>query len=385
MKMRKSGGGGDYIPDKTPTPTPKSAGKYKIGNAPAKNVLRGNQPPAKRGGGIAHKMDKAMPMPMATPAMSSMAPRPTPPRPMPPRPTPPTKILPYRPATMTPPMASTSGLSPMTKGAKKMAKGGLDEVTRQLRRQMSDYEGQEWLMAQPQMQASSGKGAVWTQTPGYARVTMTADTKGNKELRDIELTKPRIDVRTVKPPKPGSTSGGRGAGTRKMAKANRLPPGEGEQLSTVGAAPIGWFSPGGRGVGGSDKGKPPRISNPPYKPAPDMSTMPVDRPKPRPMPKPIPIDDGRDFKPKPTNPVKPPRPMPKPIPIDDGRDFKPKPIIPGGGNEQNRVNKSAGQGAFINGKPAPQSHSLSKIAKSASSGQGAYINGRPAQINKRSK
>jgi hypothetical protein len=50
-----------------------------------------------------------------------------------------------------------------------------------------------------------------------------------------------------------------------------------------------------------------------------------------------------------------------------------------------KMAKADGQGAFINGKPAPQSHSLSKMAKSDSGGQGAYINGKPAQVNKRSK
>ena len=60
--MRKGGGGGDYVPDTTPTP--KSGGSYKIGNAPAKNVLGAMSSPAKRGGGTAYKMTKGvMPKP----------------------------------------------------------------------------------------------------------------------------------------------------------------------------------------------------------------------------------------------------------------------------------------------------------------------------------
>jgi hypothetical protein len=122
MKMRKDSGGGGYVPDKTPTPTPKSAGKYKIGNAPAKSVLRGNQPPAKRGGGTAYKMSKAMPMPMSTPAMStpamsSMASRPMPPK-MPPAA--PSMMRPNPATPMRPAMGGTS-MSSMYKG-KKMAK-----------------------------------------------------------------------------------------------------------------------------------------------------------------------------------------------------------------------------------------------------------------------
>ena len=140
-------------------------------------------------------------------------------------------------------------------------------------------------------------------------------------------------------------------GMGKMSKANRLPGMDGKRPAPypmIGKPPRGDTRPPSER--GMNPTQPPRISKPPYKPAPDMSTMPVDRPKQ--------TGPGKSY-PLPRNPVSPDGKYGSPTPTEPPRSGAGGKYRDGG---MGSVNKADGQGAFINGKLAPQSHSLTKSA-----------------------
>ena len=178
------------------------------------------------------------------------------------------------------------------------------------------------------------------------------------------------------PPRPNTPTAKPTMDMGKMSKANRL--------AVPGGAPVGQPFPKlpsplpGRGDNNGKRpypmpGKPPR--NPGdgmYKPMP-ITDGPGLKPKPQPMPgkpnpKPKPFPEIIGL---PRNPGSPdgkygPRPAPKDNMTKPSPTTTVEPRSGAGGKYRdggfNSVNKAAGQGAFINGKLAPQSHSLTKSA-----------------------
>jgi hypothetical protein len=168
-------------------------------------------------------------------------------------------------------------------------------------------------------------------------------------------TPPKYNARPVKNQNGqvvGTTRGGMGMG--KMSKANRLPM-DGGRLSEVGGS--GWLElnrkPRPTSPEKPGRRPPPFIGiNPPKTPKPIMPEKPGRRPG-KPDMTIMPVKPGRPgITPLPRNPGSPDGKYgPRPMPTDT-----PRPGARGMGS----VNKAAGQGAFINGKLAPQSHALTK-------------------------